>query len=366
MSLLTSLASAAPAIGTAIAPGLGTVGGAIVSGIAGSVSKYADQQNAQQLWNKTNEYNSPSAQVARLKKAGLNPNFILGNGGVSGNAQSQPSTVITNDSSTQNKSIDAAASVMNMMAQADLYRAQAAFTEANKTKLIDYDMPNTAADTEFINANIKRTEADTSLTNLQAEAQDWTNKVNFMLQEPKMRAEIENISSQTVNNIEQRKLIQSNVKLVAQQVLETAARAANIKMDTAQMQKLLPLIAGKLSADTALVNANTTSTALSNQNEFDILKFNRTPANKKVPNTNRNYNLINMLRTNASNAKAAGVNADWSNFNQYWNKATDVSNSVSQLGGAAANFKNVQNNAHNGEVRNDLFRQQLNRTTVTN
>ena len=88
MSLLTSLASAAPAIGTAIAPGLGTVAGAAVSGIAGAASKYADQQNAQQLWNKTNAYNDPSAQVARLKKAGLNPNFILGNGGVSGNALS--------------------------------------------------------------------------------------------------------------------------------------------------------------------------------------------------------------------------------------------------------------------------------------
>lgn len=32
------------------------------------------------LWNKSNEYNSPKSQMARLKEAGLNPNLVYGNG----------------------------------------------------------------------------------------------------------------------------------------------------------------------------------------------------------------------------------------------------------------------------------------------
>ena len=33
----------------------------------------------EKMWNKTNEYNSPSAQLARLREAGLNPNLLYGN-----------------------------------------------------------------------------------------------------------------------------------------------------------------------------------------------------------------------------------------------------------------------------------------------
>lgn len=40
-------------------------------------------------WNMQNEYNSPGAQMARLKEAGLNPNLVYGNGG----SQVQAATV---------------------------------------------------------------------------------------------------------------------------------------------------------------------------------------------------------------------------------------------------------------------------------
>lgn len=38
-----------------------------------------------EMWNKANEYNSPSAQMERYKAAGLNPNLIYGNGASAGN-----------------------------------------------------------------------------------------------------------------------------------------------------------------------------------------------------------------------------------------------------------------------------------------
>ncbi|MBD5222421.1 MAG: hypothetical protein HDS70_08680 [Bacteroidales bacterium] len=43
------------------------------------------------LWNKNNEYNSPQAQMQRLKAAGLNPNLVYGSGAV-GNASSMPNS----------------------------------------------------------------------------------------------------------------------------------------------------------------------------------------------------------------------------------------------------------------------------------
>lgn len=49
-----------------------------------------DRQRADMLsdWNMQNEFNSPEAQMARLKAAGLNPNMVYGNGGGLTTAQS--------------------------------------------------------------------------------------------------------------------------------------------------------------------------------------------------------------------------------------------------------------------------------------
>lgn len=42
-----------------------------------------------QQWNAENEYNSPGAQMQRLKNAGLNPNLVYGSGAVTGNTTTQ-------------------------------------------------------------------------------------------------------------------------------------------------------------------------------------------------------------------------------------------------------------------------------------
>lgn len=62
------------------------------------LAKYQAQQNQLMLdraynqnlhmWNETNAYNSPVAQMARLKSAGLNPNLVYGTGSVTGNTTS--------------------------------------------------------------------------------------------------------------------------------------------------------------------------------------------------------------------------------------------------------------------------------------
>ncbi len=91
--------------------GLGTLFGAGVSAIGGlvgsSVNRNANlaavrEQNRGnmelakykydrdvEMWNMQNEYNTPSAQMARFAQAGLNPNFMYGQGSA-GNAASAP------------------------------------------------------------------------------------------------------------------------------------------------------------------------------------------------------------------------------------------------------------------------------------
>lgn len=42
-----------------------------------------------EMWERNNAYNTPEAQMARLQKAGLNPNLVYGNGSVVGNTSGQ-------------------------------------------------------------------------------------------------------------------------------------------------------------------------------------------------------------------------------------------------------------------------------------
>jgi len=79
----------------ALAGVIGSVGSSLISNRgAKRRQKLADQQNIK-FWNMQNAYNTPKAQMARLKDGGLNPNLIYGsnaNTGVAGSiSPSKPS-----------------------------------------------------------------------------------------------------------------------------------------------------------------------------------------------------------------------------------------------------------------------------------
>lgn len=83
-------------IPVALAPALISAGGALASGLINhfsnkSLSNNAFRQNVQ-MWREQNAYNSPLAQVVRLREAGLNPALAYGaSGAVTGNADQAPS-----------------------------------------------------------------------------------------------------------------------------------------------------------------------------------------------------------------------------------------------------------------------------------
>lgn len=75
-----------------IANGISTVGGSLASiyntnktiKAQKNLAQYAYQKDME-MWQRSNEYNSPAAQMGRLKAAGLNPNLVYGSGSVAGN-----------------------------------------------------------------------------------------------------------------------------------------------------------------------------------------------------------------------------------------------------------------------------------------
>ena len=78
----------------AIGAGIGMIGSAFSQRQNYKYSKKLMELQYQQnldLWNKQNEYNSPTAQMQRLQAAGLNPNLVYGSS-VSGNSSNNTST----------------------------------------------------------------------------------------------------------------------------------------------------------------------------------------------------------------------------------------------------------------------------------
>jgi len=79
-----------PVTGTLIAAGIGAATSGANAIATGKMNKKTREWNERMFamqrkqsiadWNRQNEYNSPAAQMARLKEAGLNPNLVYGRG----------------------------------------------------------------------------------------------------------------------------------------------------------------------------------------------------------------------------------------------------------------------------------------------
>lgn len=110
---------------------------------------YVYNQNLEQ-WQRENEYNSPSAQIARLAEAGLNPNLIYGStdGGSAAHSPQLNAAEFTppnapNYGQAAGDAINAAMSgsqLANSMAQADFINAQTKKTLAEADKISHFNL----------------------------------------------------------------------------------------------------------------------------------------------------------------------------------------------------------------------------------
>lgn len=88
-------------------------------------SMQRQQQYSWDMWHANNTYNTPKAQMERLKEAGLNPMLVYGNGSVSGNTAS----AVGAGSGSGNSAMSSILSFLNSRAGRELQEKALGFEE---------------------------------------------------------------------------------------------------------------------------------------------------------------------------------------------------------------------------------------------
>lgn len=147
-------------------------------------------------WNMQNEYNSPAAQMARLKAGGLNPNLVYGDGANS------PSVAIRSSSADSGYKPDAprmdVSGAANSMLAAVGLRNTEAQTDNLKTQneLIKQQILNTAANTQ--NVGQQTATSEFNLSQLKAKAVTDIELLKSTLE--KSQADVEYTKAQNVRS----------------------------------------------------------------------------------------------------------------------------------------------------------------------
>lgn len=195
------------------------------------IAKYQAEQNLN-LWNLENAYNTPSAQMARLQSAGLNPHLIYGNGSAStGNATSSaqsfdrptmqayqmPSDIFTNAANSYLNAVNVTSNSEKNKAQtAEIYQNIANLQQDNEIKqlkVIGEQYANAKSKAEanlwqdMLMARMANLDSQTtaSLANAQlADANRFTNEAlrPYVVQKAELdiRSAIETITGQKIDN----------------------------------------------------------------------------------------------------------------------------------------------------------------------
>lgn len=209
---------------------------------------FIDQQNKanrdfqMDMWNKTNEYNTPSQQMQRFKEAGLNPNLMYGQGtsGVTTAPQAPEQHVKRNEYQTQN-----AFQVAQQYLANRLQSAQISQMDKNKAKM-DAEIESQKASADNLRALSAK-----ALGELQTITQDYELKrdlvpvikrqadatlTNTNILGDKMNQEIQNLiqansesKSRIGLNSSQINLNDATIKKYAQDIQQSAAQISLMK-----------------------------------------------------------------------------------------------------------------------------------------
>lgn len=154
-----------------------------------------------EMWNKQNAYNSPAAQMERLKQAGLNPNLAYGNlanDSASNAPQAIPTDVPALSESAFNNPYESVSNMGNSLAQNSLSMAQTAKTLGEK-RVVNEQYVNLKIQNGLLEptmkANLRKLLADCKLSEKEYD---------------KKNAEIDLINQNLKNAEEQFKILQAN------------------------------------------------------------------------------------------------------------------------------------------------------------
>lgn len=120
------------------------------------------------MWLAENAYNSPTAQMSRLKAAGLNPNLVYGNGATTLSARSTPAqpAAVSGPNFDTLGAIRAYQDIQQVDAQTQNYTAQLSLIKAQK-KEVDARREETRARTQSIVRNSEIEALGKSYDNMQ-------------------------------------------------------------------------------------------------------------------------------------------------------------------------------------------------------
>lgn len=222
------------------------------------LADYQFQLNQQQ-WAAENEYNSPGAQMQRLKSAGLNPNLVYGSGAVTGNTTTQgPRASIPHVDRNQlkfNKMVGVAstiADIRNKMESNALLREEIKKrkTETEHIELenqrlrgfYDYDLEDKRLGIERLKSTIDNIQSNTALTNQQKATEiyklvEMRSRVKLNEQQ-RRNAEVtyEQILAQTDLTKQQK---ENAIALYSSIIANTNLTIAQIKNATATFDKII-------------------------------------------------------------------------------------------------------------------------------
>ena len=197
--------------------------------------KLADHQfaNDVKMWNMQNEYNSPSAQVQRLKDAGLNPNLMYGNGSAAtGNASQMPQY-----SAPTLQAPQIAGNLLDFASK----------LEDLKTKRIGNQLTLQQAATEESKRNELASRASKNLWDIE------NGNALRVLTENRTDAEIKVMMSKLQNDSWYRRQVEAEINLTRQKILTEGMTRAQKLWEIVQMQHRI----SEIDANVGLIKANT-------------------------------------------------------------------------------------------------------------
>lgn len=250
----------------AIGAGIGMIGSAISQRQNYKYTKKLMELQFQQnldLWNKQNEYNTPTAQMQRLQAAGLNPNLVYGSS-VAGNSSNNTSTSLGSVSPVDytDSMFKGVSAVTNMKLARSTVRRQETQNQLDLALAA-----NKALDTEYLRQTLNsRVSYQNELTKFSL--QQWP----LILAQQKNIITIQgkdiDLKMQEYYNAQQEgKLIAEKTRLTKQQANEVALRvqAFPVYLDNIRSQTY----ANRVNADANAQNAATNSLRASYQNALD-------------------------------------------------------------------------------------------------
>lgn len=200
-----------------------------------------------QQWQMENAYNSPSAQIQRMRAAGLNPDMMYG-GGVSGNlSASSPSMTSGAPSSPMDfTALGSKRTVADIAIQTAQLNQMNAQTEKIKAETEGQGYQNSilASDAAFRDAI---NQGNLDFQNMQIRGIESDIQMNAV-QSLKIRSEIRKLDQETRNLLKQYDLIKSQI---ANMDAETASRKLHDILDSKESQALI----AKMAAETNLSKA---------------------------------------------------------------------------------------------------------------